>query len=97
MALTEVQKAETIAVLDAQIPKRQYKKDGRYKQVWPTDIEVLGVTYTTRMDEYVGPKGVGFIRIIERHEGNMVHRYSDHNGPEDITSGWTSYDKTRTI
>ena len=81
MALTAAQQTAAVVVLDASIPTAQtVGRNGRYIQVIGSSSDG---THTCGLDEYLGPRGVGYTRWVERLDDTGARwRYEVHTGPE---------------
>ncbi len=80
MGLTLTEETDAVAYLDGDFTKTPQKIDGKYVHVLP--VEEDGI-HTTRMDEYVGPLGVGYTRVVSRGDDKGdVWQCAFHTGPE---------------
>jgi len=90
--MTPEEKEAAIAVLDANIPASQsVGPDGRYVQVISYSPDG---THTIRLDQYLGPLGVGYCRYVsvpEDGDPGLINAYADPFGPEPWVKGWTQY------
>lgn len=93
--MTDQQRTDAIAVLDANIPVVQNTVGGKYVQVLSNSPDGQ---HTVRMDEYVGPRGVGYVRVVSVEEvgdSDLINVYKDHVGPETyMGNGWTQHNRT---
>ena len=92
--MTPTEKADAIAVLDANIPTSQsVGPNGRYIQVSPYSPDG---EHTIRLDQYLGPLGVGYCRYVSLPEdGNpsLINSYADPFGPQPWVNGWVQYNR----